>query len=311
MKTPELSPMEFAAEKARSDRKIWANKGWNIEYTIDFTSPSGRPAPLDSQSKKKVRTVYALHGFARPLEDFASFTQAWPERCAFISVHLPHHGTSGPDLGTRPLDDAIEPKDLLLLLNEIALHEGVSTSKPDLIGYSIGGRIALSLIAIDPKKWNRVLLLAPDGLKQSPFYGLTVHTQLGKALWFAIDTHSQAVLLWSNRFLNWKLLTPHMHAFIAFHLSSHSMRMAVWNGWRAHRKCWPSHHSLATAFSQTEGSIDLFFGIHDRIIPLKNGNRLRQKTNSMPHVNFHSIPSGHGMLREDVLKIIIQRTFKT
>ena len=303
--------MEFAAEKARSDRKTWANHGWNLEYTIDFTSPSGRPAALDSQSKKNLRAVFALHGFARPLEDFTSFSQAWPERCAFISVHLPHHGKSGPDLETRPLDDAIEPEDLLKILCEIALHEGVSASKPDLIGYSIGGRIALSLLATDPKKWNRVVLLAPDGLKQSPFYGLTVHTQLGKALWFAIDTHSQAVLLWSDRFLKWRLLTPHMHAFIAFHLSSHSMRMAVWNGWRAHRKCWPSYQSLASAFSQTGGTIDLFFGMHDRIIPLKNGRRLRQKTNSMPHVNFHSIPSGHGMLREDVLKIIIQRTFKT
>lgn len=303
--------MEFAAEKGRSDRKTWTNHGWNLEYAIDFTCSEKSPDALSIKSKQALRVVFALHGFARPLEDFIPFVQAWPERCAFISVHLLHHGKSGPDVEKRRLDDAIEPEDLLQILIEIASHEGVSTVKPDLIGYSIGGRIALSLIAVDPKKWNRILLLAPDGLKQSPFYGLTVHTQAGKAIWFAIDKHSEQVLLWADRLLKWKLLSPHMHAFIGFHLSSHAMRMAVWNGWRAHRRCWPSHRSIASALSQLGGTIDFCFGSHDRIIPIKNARRLRKMTVSMPKVNFHSIPSGHGMLRKDVMKIIIQRIFKS
>ena len=302
--------MEFAAGNERSDRKTWSNLGWTLEYAVDLitNSESGESHGLVPNT---MRPVFALHGFARPLEDFIPVTQVWPENSAFISVHLPHHGRSKPDGPSVNSETAIQPKDLLQLLVEIARKEGFRTDSLDLLGYSIGGRIALSLITLDPKRWNRVALLAPDGLKQSPFYGLTVHTRLGKTIWFAIDRTSEYVLSWSQRLVEWKLMPSHLHSFIAFHLSSHEMRMMVWNGWRAHRKCWPSHRAIADAFRSTDGSIDLFFGSHDRIIPVQNGRRLQKMTRSLPHICFHSIPSGHGMLRKESIQMIIQRIFKT
>ncbi|MDA0304033.1 MAG: alpha/beta fold hydrolase [Bacteroidetes bacterium] len=303
--------MEFAAGNERTDRKIWSNRGWTLEYAVDYTSPTGRLKESDVTERGGLRPVFALHGFARPLEDFIPTTEAWPESSAFISVHLPHHGRSGPDKPSSMAEAAIHPQELLQLFIEIAEKEGFRTDSFDLIGYSIGGRIALSLITLDPKRWRRVVLLAPDGLKQSPFYGLTVHTQLGKILWFAIDRNSDRVLRWSDRLLKWKFMGSHLHAFIAFHLSSHEMRMMVWNGWRAHRKCWPSHRAVAGAFKSVDGSIDLFFGSHDRIIPIDNGRHLRNMTQSLSHVRFHSIPSGHGMLRQETFEMIIQRIFKT
>lgn len=302
--------MEFAEGKARQDRKILSQRGWTLEYCIDFTSSAGKIDRADVADLNSVRPVFAFHGFARPLEDFIPILQLWPEDCAFISVHLPHHGKSGPDTNSKKLDDPIEPKDLLALLTEVAKSEGLRINDFDLLGYSIGGRIALSLIALEPKKWKRIVLLAPDGLKKSPFYGLTVHTLLGKAIWFAIDRNSPLVLRWANQLNRRKLISSHMHAFIAFHLSSHAMRMMVWNGWRTHRKCWPSHRKMLGAFESIEGTVDIFFGDHDRIIPVKNSHRLRKITQHLPHVRFHSIPTGHGMLREEALQLIIQRTFK-
>jgi pimeloyl-ACP methyl ester carboxylesterase len=301
--------MEFSEESNRVDRKIWSRNGWKIEYSVHFTSTSDDPDGDKPKNLSSLNTVFAFHGFARPLEDFIPLVALWPKDYAFISVHLPHHGKSGPDLRLLPLDAAIEPKELLHILAEIAKNEGLKSDSFDLIGYSIGGRIALSLIEFAPKKCNRVLLLAPDGLKQSPFYGITVHTRLGKVLWFAIDRHSEAVLKWSDRLLRFKLISPHLQSFIAFHLSSHAMRLMVWNGWRTHRLCWPSHKQIATAFKSAKGPIDLCFGNRDRIIPIKNGLLLKKLTRSLPHINFHNVPTGHGMLRKEALSIIIQRIF--
>jgi pimeloyl-ACP methyl ester carboxylesterase len=210
-----------------------------------------------------------------------------------------------------PDDAPLDPATLNQLLVEIAQKEGASAPQYDLIGYSIGGRIGLALFSDSPAMWKRVALLAPDGLKKSPFYQLTVHTALGRILWFAIDRHAAAVLSWSDRLLKWRIISPHLHGFCSFHLSHHAMRMMVWKGWRAHRMCWPKHREIVRALEDWSGQMDLAFGAHDRIIPPTNGKRLQQLTHQNEKVRFHVLPSGHGMLKPEIVQKLIHRIFPT
>ena len=45
-----------------------------------------------------------------------------------------------------------------------------------LIGYSLGGRVALSWWAREPERFSRVVLMAPDGLVKNPGYRFAVDT---------------------------------------------------------------------------------------------------------------------------------------
>ena len=308
MNPHDLCRVEFADPSDHAHRKTHTNLGWCLEYAVsEIRENREDKKPPHTQR----RTLFAFHGFARPLEDLLALSQSWPLSGTIISVHLPHHGQSRPIDPSLADDAPLDPATLNLLLVEIAQKEGASAPQYDLIGYSIGGRIGLALFSDSPAMWKRITLLAPDGLKKSPFYQLTVHTSLGRVLWFAIDRHAAVVLRWSDRLLKWRIISPHLHGFCSFHLSHHAMRMMVWKGWRAHRLCWPKHGEIMRALEDWSGQMDLAFGAHDRIIPATNSERLQQLTNQNDKVRFHVVPSGHGMLKPEIVQKLIHRIFPT
>jgi pimeloyl-ACP methyl ester carboxylesterase len=295
--------VEFASDQYKIPRKSHTKSGWRLEYALV-------PVPGKNVTANETpRTLFAFHGFARPLEDLTVLADQWPSKGTMISVHLPHHGASGPKDANLPPDAPLHPALLNQLLIEIATKEGVAAPNYDLAGYSIGGRIALALFTNSPNMWGRIALLATDGLKKSPFYQLTVHSKLGKLIWFGIDRHADFVMRCSDLLLKRRIISHHLHGFCAFHISNHSMRMMVWHGWRAHRLCWPTHQKIAYTLQSWPGRMDLAFGAYDRIIPAANGQKLQRLTRTNPKVHFHLLPTGHGMLKPAVVQKLIHRIF--
>ena len=291
--------MEFATPEEQGLRSVIEYEGWAIEYAVWTT---GNPPSVD------VPVVIAFHGFARPLEDLRAAHEAWPHPHAMVSIHLPHHGGSGPLPGSGPDDRPIEPEVFNPIIDAIISREIPNAGKRTLLGYSIGGRIALALLVNRPEAWHHVVLLAPDGLKKSPFYAITVHTLLGRWAWFWMDRHEQWVWKWSDALLKWGLISKHLHGFIYFHSSSHAMRMMVWKGWRGHRECWPGHPAIVTALAQVP-KVDVVFGEYDKIIPVRNANRLRRMTQKLTHVSFRTVRSGHNLLKPETMDEVVRCIF--
>ena len=118
------------------------------EVTIEY----GLLGPVGEDRK----VALAFHGFSRPFDDMAAVQPLAGDR-AVLALHLAAHGKSSGH--HRPLD----PNDWIsainaLLASEELVFDGV------LIGYSLGGRIALSWWAREPERFSRVVLMAPDGL---------------------------------------------------------------------------------------------------------------------------------------------------
>ena len=294
--------MEFALQPS-SLRKSIVHAGWRLEYAAVDAGPG---------TERRSRAAIALHGFARPLEDLLALQGCWPNSVRLIAVHLPHHGASGPVAPELQSDAAISPATFIGAFRQIAESEGCDPDDLDLIGYSIGGRIALSVFTAAPANWARVVLLAPDGLKKAAFYDVTVHTLLGKWLWQGLDRHAPRINASLERLQRWGLVPKHLIQFALFHTSTAAMRDMVWHGWRAHRRCWPSTRAVARALkSAPTAKVDLCFGSKDLVIPEGNNRRLRRRTMGLPNVRFHRVLSGHGMLREEVLNQLIRAIFGT
>lgn len=293
--------MEFATDPSPL-RKELRHAGWCLEYVA-----------VDAGPGRGHRALIAFHGFARPLEDLLVMAERWPEPARLICVHLPHHGASGPCDPELPADAALEPRVLVEMLQRMAEREGCDPDDMDLIGYSIGGRVALALIVAVPALWGRVLLLAPDGLRKAPLYDLTVHTRLGRWLWHRLDRHAAA----ANRLLaalhRWGVVPKHLVQFALFHTETAAMRQLVWRGWRAHRLLWPSPPSIARALVAGRGPVDFCFGTKDRVIPPSNARTLRRLLSAEQpgKVRFHTVHAGHTMLRSDVLNAINRLIFPT
>ncbi len=264
-----------------------------------------------------------------------TWSEVWPERRCFVSIHLPEHGRSGyvgeggedreggkggkgggiiGEGGERGWGggQAIPPGLWGVIARRIADREGAAAGPMDLLGYSIGGRVAMAALVASPSTWGRVVLLAPDGLRKAPLYGLTVHTQVGRWIWRVLDRRAERVLRVWDRLHRWGLIPKHLHGFAHFHLDRAEMRRMVWRGWRAHRDCWAREAEVAAAMRDHGAPVDLCFGAHDQVIPVRNGRGLAWRLRRMgaKGVRFHVLPAGHNMQRPDVMKTVVERIFQ-
>ena len=123
--------------------------------------------------------VLAFHGFGRTSADFALFEPLLAERCTIHAFDLHFHGESSTP-GERA-HEPFTPEELAAYFTAFADHMGVQ--RVTLLGYSLGGRIALSLLTTMPDRVASVLLVAPDGLKTRPWYRVLAASRFGRHLY--------------------------------------------------------------------------------------------------------------------------------
>ncbi|MBL6619283.1 MAG: alpha/beta fold hydrolase [Flavobacteriales bacterium] len=275
-----LTP-DFPAEGTPPEvqRKTFAAGEIVLEYAVWL--PEGGPQ----------RSALALHGFSRPLEDMLAVRPLLPKETAMVMVHLPAHGRSSGH--HRPLDPAAWFEAVLALME----HEKL-TFDGTLIGYSLGGRLALKWWSTAPERFHRVLLMAPDGLVSNIGYRFSVETALGRA-WLVSSTRGRsrermvAITEWLGRR---GIIPEHFRQFSLFHLESAEMWNMVVDCWLSLRLFWPpGTHQLRTVAKAHPGVLEAHFGERDKVIKPGNAERLK----GVCPVHFH--PCGHGLLRPDII----------
>ena len=234
----------------------------------------------------------ALHGFSRPLEDMLSVRPLLDDNTALLMPHLPAHGRSSGH--HRPLATS----DWWAALEGVLKKEGLHFNGT-LIGYSLGGRVALTCFSLFPSRFTKVTLLAPDGLVKNPGYRFAVDTALGRAWMNQSERQRKTVV----RVLNWlraaHLLPHHIYQFFLFHLDSEEMWAMVIDCWCSLQQFWPPpQHRLRAISTSHNAVIEAHFGERDKVIKPANAKKLK----GICPVHFH--PCGHGLLRTDIIERI-------
>ncbi len=115
-----------------------------------------------------------LHGGLMSGESFGPQLPALSERHQVITVDLQGHGRTA-DID-RPLDHALMADDIAALIDHLGLE------KPDIVGYSLGGGVALHVAIRHPEKVNR-LVSAAANIRRGAIYPemLEQQAQVGAA----------------------------------------------------------------------------------------------------------------------------------
>jgi pimeloyl-ACP methyl ester carboxylesterase len=108
------------------------------------TGPRGAPA------------VLMLHGFGSSLHTWEDWARGLEGERRVVRIDLPGFGLTGSD----PARDYSDARAVAVLA---ALLDGLGLAQVDLIGSSMGGRIAWRFAADRPERVRRLVLLAPDG----------------------------------------------------------------------------------------------------------------------------------------------------
>ncbi len=110
--------------------------------------------------------VILLHGFGSSLETWEPWAGVLDRQYRVIRFDLPGFGLTGPD----PSGDYTDQRTVLILAG---LMDRLGIRRADLIGNSLGGKIAWNFAVAYPERVNRLVLISPDGFASPGFeYGV-------------------------------------------------------------------------------------------------------------------------------------------
>ncbi|HRH68180.1 MAG TPA: alpha/beta fold hydrolase [Flavobacteriales bacterium] len=238
--------------------------------------------------------LLAFHGFGRSGTDFAILKDAIGEHFTVHAFDLHFHGKSPgyPERADRPFT----PKELAVYFTAFADHLG--SGKVALLGYSLGGRIALSLLETMPHRVERVFLAAPDGLITHPWYRGLAASSVGRTLYRRFVERPGIVHAIMNGLRSVRLMNERMHRFLIGQTDSKPKRMLVRDVWLCFRLIEPDLTQVAAQVRENAVPVHLFFGTHDRVIKPAFGEHLRKHAPEL--ITQTDLPFGHVLLTPEL-----------
>lgn len=238
------------------------------------------------------RQLLAFHGFGRTGIDFATLAPALAERCTIHAFDLPFHGQSPAPEGKQPM----APEEWTACIQAYMDHIGAR--KMDLMGYSLGGRMALLLLDRAPELLRQVFLLAPDGLVVSPWFRQMVRYRWGRALGRAFIRHPRPIHGLLNLLHRLRLVHDKLYRFLMEQTLTPEIRRLVYDVWDSTRLLEPDLARAAQNAVDRQIPVHLVLGEHDRVIKARYGQRLTR--HAPGHVQVHLLPVGHRMLNAEM-----------
>ncbi len=262
---------------------------------IDIEVGSGLIHCLQDGTGHKL--VLAFHGYGLDALSFLPVMQQVNQDCTFLSVDLPHHGKSrwGGTLFTKHL--------LVQFVTLVMQKYGVE--KVSLLGYSLGGRVCLTIAELIPEKMGTIVLVAPDGLVPNLAYNLATKNLLGKLAFKHIVNNPKGFFRLADWLLARKYIDASRHKFVTQYLKTDTSREMLHKVWVGLGPITPNQHRLKEVIRSNKLHIVIFMGSFDRIIPLRNAKKFME---GLETVELHTLNKGHKVI-DQITALLIANCF--
>lgn len=240
---------------------------------------------------KGTKVILAFHGFGRSFHDFEFLEPLIGERFTIYAIHILHHGGSTyPE--NRVEQGSITSKELVAIYKEFLNH--LNVERFSLVGYSLGGKMALTLTEHLSDRIDHLILLAPDGIVTNKWYKFAAHNSLGRRLTKFAKNNPNFFLRFAD-FLKWSRLVPaHLHRFAYLHLDTSDKRELVYRVWISFRNLRPDIPTIQTKINELQLPTLLIFGKYDRVIRPRIGKHFAAPLKN--HAALHLVEAGHILL---------------
>ncbi|HLI92687.1 MAG TPA: alpha/beta fold hydrolase [Puia sp.] len=246
------------------------------------------------------RLLFAFHGYGESGSSFSFLGTSTPADLAVVAIDLPFHGRTEWNEGLK-----LEPQQLFQIMQSIAdgLSGPGSQGPWSLLGYSMGGRIALDLLHDYPDRFDRLILAAPDGMKVNPWYWIATATAFGNLL-FRWSMQRPGLLFFLLRCCHaLHLVNPSVYKFAVHHIDDRKVRKELYLRWTAMRHFKPGLSRIAAIVRSRQLPVALIYGRFDRIIRWERGERFRKRAKESCRLIL--LDAGHQLLRQQYLPVFV------
>lgn len=231
--------------------------------------------------------LFCFHGYGEDSRSFLCLEKELAAAYTVIAIDLPFHGKTEWREGLL-----LEPGHLLQLVNELR-----PPGQPfHLLGYSMGGRMALQLLQLLPDEVRSMVLVAPDGLHKKIWQKLATRSLLGKRLFKQVMDQPKWLLGTLDLATRLGLYNRNLLKFVHYYLDESEARKMLYQRWTTMRKFRPDKKLLKQLIKQHKIPVNLIFGRYDRVILTRYGTAFSQKSEG--YIRLTELPAGHQLLRE-------------
>lgn len=240
-------------------RKRFLHKNLNCEYVVFGHGE---------------RILYAFHGFGQSAAIWKVFETWLAPIFTIYSFHDFFHGEQlFPE--SRLKNDPLSKRELTELYSAFAKEMGHGTI--NLMAYSSGARIALTLMEDFDATIDEVWLFAPDGIRRSFWNKVFCKYKWIQSLYLKICERPSLFFAVVKRLQNFGMIDKSLASFVLFSMRTKEKRIRVYNYWMAYRDIIPNIDQVVKNASLEEMKIHFVFGDSDTVIPPEIGKDLLQK----------------------------------
>jgi pimeloyl-ACP methyl ester carboxylesterase len=261
-----------------------------MTITNHFINYRGNPLYY-VKSGNGLPALLLFHGFGQTQLAFQSWNDSLTEKYTLYSFDLFFHGES--KWNERKAVEKGDWKNIIELF-----LEQESISKFSVGGFSMGGKFAMATVEAFPDRINKLILLAPDGIKTSFWYSLATYPIAIRALFKSMILHPNRLYRITKFLRTLRLIDKGLLRFAELQMDTEEKRRRVYYSWVYFRHLKVAVQKIGSIINDFEIGFTLVVGKHDKVIPAKNMDRLLQ---SVKHYRFEIIDAGHNDL---IVKVI-------
>jgi pimeloyl-ACP methyl ester carboxylesterase len=242
-------------------------------------------------------TAICFHGYGEDGKLYRFFEKYAGGAYTFYAIDLPFHGNTEWNEELLFTHD-----DLSQIISNIPDSKKINRQLT-LIGFSLGGRIALSYYEVHPERIKKVILFAPDGLKVNFWYWFSTQTHFGNKL-FAYSMRSPAWFFAFLKGLNKAgLVNASIFKFVNYYIGKKEMRQLLYQRWTTFRKLKPNLQRIKYFILKNKTNTRLVYGKYDRIILPVRGEKFQKGIEAFCTLTV--INSGHQVVHENHVNQIL------
>jgi pimeloyl-ACP methyl ester carboxylesterase len=250
--------------------------------------------------------VICFHGYGEDATMYSFLEKYGDGQNTFIAIDLPFHGQTVWNEGlTFTYIDLQEIITTILLENgfsqSIAGNDSSDSSEESagqltLMGFSLGGRMALSFYQAQPNMIKKLILLAPDGLKVNFWYWLSTRTWVGNKLFAFTMKHPRWFFGFLKVINRLGMVNSSVFKFVNFYIGNKDARLQLYQRWTSLRHLKPNLECIKSLIREYKTPLRLIYGQHDRIILPVRGEQFQKGIEEYSVLKV--IASGHQVLHE-------------
>jgi pimeloyl-ACP methyl ester carboxylesterase len=222
------------------------------------------------QSGHGEKVLLLFHGFGQHHRAFTALTETLASHYTLYAFDLFFHGNSQWNEGEQPLEKETWKEIMSQFLSEHRIE------KFSVLGFSLGGKFALTTLELFPTQTENIFLLAPDGIKTSLWYSLATYPLLLRRFFKSMilkpgRLHAITALLHRLHLADSGLLR-----FAESQMDTQEKRERVYYSWVVFRHLHFDMRKTAGLLNHHSIRLLLITGRHDKIITTQNMQRLLQ-----------------------------------